>query len=72
MNAADPPLPAGCNVPYHDGYLSKGFTVVNRHHDQGNSQNGHLIGLAYRFRGLVHYSQGRNMAASSHVLCEKT
>jgi hypothetical protein len=37
---------------------------VNRHHDQGNSYKDIiLLGLAYRFRGSVHY-HGRSMAAS--------
>ena len=36
--------------------LSLGLTVVNRHQDQGKSYKGQqLIGLAYRFRGSVHY-----------------
>jgi hypothetical protein len=30
----------------HEGIISQDFTVVNRHHDQGNSYEGqHLIGV---------------------------
>jgi hypothetical protein len=33
---------------------------VNRHNDQGNSYKDNIeLGLAYRFRGSVHYHQSR-------------
>jgi len=30
------------------------------------------LGLAYRFRGSVHYHQGRNMAASRQAWCRRS
>ena len=37
-----------------------GFIAVKRHHEQGNFHRGEpLIGLAYSFRGSVHYHYGR-------------
>jgi hypothetical protein len=39
--------------------LVKVSVAVKRHHDHGNSYKGkHRMGMAYSFRGLVHYCYG--------------
>ena len=44
-----------------DGVLVRVSIAVKRHQDPGNSYKGkHLIGLAYRFRGSIHYHHGRD------------
>jgi hypothetical protein len=35
--------------------LARVSIAVRRHHDQGHSNKGQQLGLAYSFRGLVHY-----------------
>jgi len=54
------------------GFLSLGFIAVNRHHDQGNSYKNIQLELAYRFRGSIHYHQGRSMAESRQSWCRKS
>jgi hypothetical protein len=46
---------------------------VNRHHSQGNSYKDNIsLGLAYRFRGSIHYHQGGSMAASRQAWCRRS
>jgi hypothetical protein len=48
--------------------IVRGFTAVNRHHDQGKSYKGqHLIGMAYSFTSSVYCHQGGSRAASRQV-----
>jgi hypothetical protein len=42
-----------------------------RHHDQGNSYKGHLIGVAYSFRGQVHYHNGRKHGSIRPVMVQE-
>ena len=65
-------------LPSHIPYslcpcLSQGFAAVHRHHDLSNSCKDNIyLGLAYRFRGSVHYHQGRNMEASRQAWCRQS
>ena len=44
---------------------------MNRHHDQGKSYKDNIyLGLAYRFRGSVHY-QGGSMEASQAGMAQE-
>ena len=53
--------------------LSQGFTAVNWHHDQGKSYKDNIqLGLAYRFRGSVHYHQGVSEAVSRQAWCRRS
>jgi hypothetical protein len=50
---------------HHISCFSCSFVVVNRHHDQDNSYKNNIYWVVVcRFRGSVHYHQGRSMAAS--------
>jgi hypothetical protein len=46
---------------------------VKRHHDQGNSDKGqHLLGVAYSFKGSVHYDHvGRHSSIQGDKVLEK-
>jgi hypothetical protein len=42
----------------HNDCVDQCPVAVKRHHDHSNSyKSKNLLGLAYRFRGLVHYQQ---------------
>ena len=47
--------------------------AVKRHHDQGNSykENIYLIGVAYSFRGSVHYYGGQHGGKQVDMVLEK-
>lgn len=39
-------------------YCLRILFAVKRHHGNGNSYKGHLIGVGLQFRGLIHYLHG--------------
>ena len=53
-------------------YLVRVSIAVNRHHDQGNSYEDILLGLAYSYRGSVHYYHGRKRGSiQSDIVLKK-
>jgi hypothetical protein len=64
---SETPLIPVLGVP-QEYWLSYGFSAVKRHHNQDNSyKDNTYLGLAYRFRGSVHYHQGRSTAVFRHA-----